>query len=124
MWLLLAVLVTIALAAPRYGADSRWLAPGEPPPPRSGPTVRGDLALLFRQVRRPGLDDSIAQDPRYELRLHLPARARSETNSGSADRPAAQSRPRRPTTPQRSTTPAERLRRWIQAEPAPAPPLA
>ena len=47
VWTLLAVLVAIAIAAPRYGVDSRWLPPGEPPPPpRRRPTVRGDLAAL------------------------------------------------------------------------------
>jgi len=40
------VLVLIAVAAPRYGADSRRLRPGEAPPPRRGPTLRGDLARL------------------------------------------------------------------------------
>lgn len=49
MWVLLAVLVVIALAAPRYGVDSRLSAPGEPAPPRRGPTVRGDLRRA-RQV--------------------------------------------------------------------------
>ena len=51
VWLLLAVLVTIAVAAPRYGVDSRFPPPGEPPPPRRGPTVRGDVAALLRVVR-------------------------------------------------------------------------
>ncbi|GAA2550104.1 hypothetical protein GCM10010210_23010 [Pseudonocardia hydrocarbonoxydans] len=39
-----AVLVLIALAAPRYGADSRWSRPGEAPRRRA--TVRGDLTRL------------------------------------------------------------------------------
>lgn len=57
MWWLLGVLVMIAVAAPRYGVDSRWPGPGEPPRPPSGPTLRGDLAWLLRQMagsaRRP-----------------------------------------------------------------------
>jgi hypothetical protein len=51
-WLLLAVLVLIALAAPRYGVDSRFPRPGEdPPPPRPVPTPWGDLRSLVRAVR-------------------------------------------------------------------------
>lgn len=50
-WILLAVLVLIALAAPRYGVDSRWLPPGEMPPPRRGPTPRSDVVDLARWVR-------------------------------------------------------------------------
>jgi len=49
--ILLAVLVLIALAAPRYGVDSRWAPPGEPTPPRRGPTPLGDLAVLVRALR-------------------------------------------------------------------------
>ncbi|MFD1528879.1 hypothetical protein [Pseudonocardia aurantiaca] len=53
VWTLLAVLVAIAIAAPRYGVDSRWMPPGQAPaPPRRGPTVRGDLAALARRARR------------------------------------------------------------------------
>lgn len=52
MWLLVTVLVVIALAAPRYGVDSRWPPPGEPPPPPRGPTLRGDLAAAARAIRR------------------------------------------------------------------------
>ncbi|WP_232663725.1 hypothetical protein [Pseudonocardia sp. TRM90224] len=52
LWFLLAVLVAIALAAPRYGVDSRWPGRGEPtPPPRRGPTLRGDLAMVFGAAR-------------------------------------------------------------------------
>jgi hypothetical protein len=52
-WILLAVLVLIAAAAPRYGVDSRPVPPGEdPPPPRPVPTPWGDLATLLRRVRR------------------------------------------------------------------------
>jgi hypothetical protein len=62
LWLLPALLVMIALAAPRYGVDSRdgfdWnrrIGPPEPPPPmasrrRSTPTA--DVAALARHVRR------------------------------------------------------------------------
>jgi hypothetical protein len=45
IWLLLTVLVLIALAAPRYGADSRWTGAGEPPPRRRH-TLAGDLRGL------------------------------------------------------------------------------
>ncbi len=53
-WVLLAVLVLIALAAPRYGVDSRWPPkPGEdPPPPRPVPTPWGDARALVRGVAR------------------------------------------------------------------------
>jgi hypothetical protein len=51
-WILLTVLVLIAIAAPRYGVDSRLTPPGEePPPPRPGPTPWGDAVALFRRVR-------------------------------------------------------------------------
>lgn len=50
-WILLAVLVLIALAAPRYGADSRGLRPGEAPPP-GRPTPWGDLVAAARWARR------------------------------------------------------------------------
>jgi hypothetical protein len=51
-WILLAVLVLIAVAAPRYGVDSRLPMPGEdPPPPRPVPTPWGDAAALLRRVR-------------------------------------------------------------------------
>ena len=54
MWFVLAVVVLIALAAPRYGADSRWPPPGEedPPPPRPGPTPWGDARALARRLLR------------------------------------------------------------------------
>jgi hypothetical protein len=45
IWLLLTVLALIALAAPRYGADSRWTVAGEPPARRRH-TVAGDLRAL------------------------------------------------------------------------------
>jgi hypothetical protein len=51
--LVLAFLVVIAVAAPRYGVDSREPPPGElPRPHKGGPTVRGDLAALGRAVHR------------------------------------------------------------------------
>lgn len=58
-WLLFAVLALIALAAPRYGVDSRLPPPGEdPPPPRKIPTPWGDaralVGLAARWSRRPG----------------------------------------------------------------------
>ncbi|MBW0098644.1 hypothetical protein I4I73_21900 [Pseudonocardia sp. KRD-184] len=52
MWMLLTVLVLIALAAPRYGVDSRRLPPGELPPPRRRATPRGDLVRLARAARQ------------------------------------------------------------------------
>lgn len=52
-WTLLAVVVAIALAAPRYGVDSRWLTPGEPPPPpERRPTPWSDLVALARGLRQ------------------------------------------------------------------------
>jgi hypothetical protein len=51
-WILLTILVLIALAAPRYGVDSRLAPPGEdPPPPRPVPTPWGDAVALLRRVR-------------------------------------------------------------------------
>jgi hypothetical protein len=52
VWLLLVVLVAIAAAAPRYGADSRLPPPGELPAPRRRPTVRGDAVAVLRAVRQ------------------------------------------------------------------------
>lgn len=47
------VLVAIALAAPRYGADSRLPTSGErQPPPRRPPTVARDLVVLTRRMRQ------------------------------------------------------------------------
>ena len=63
LWLLPALLIAIALAAPRYGVDSRdsydWnrrFGPPEPPPPmasRRRSTPAADLAALARLVRGP-----------------------------------------------------------------------
>ncbi len=51
-WILLTVLVLIAIAAPRYGVDSRLTPPGEePPPPRPVPTPWGDVLALVRRAR-------------------------------------------------------------------------
>ena len=53
MWTLLAVLVVIALAAPRYGVDSRWSPPGEPPPPPGRrPTPWSDVLTVARRLRQ------------------------------------------------------------------------
>ena len=61
LWLLPALLIAIALAAPRYGVDSRdgsmWnrrFGPPEPPPPmasRRRSTPAADLAALAGLVR-------------------------------------------------------------------------
>jgi hypothetical protein len=62
LWLLPALLLLIAVAAPRYGVDSRdgydWnrrFGPPDPPPPmasRRRSTPSADLAALARFVRR------------------------------------------------------------------------
>ena len=62
LWLLPAVLLLIAVAAPRYGVDSRdgsyWnrrFGPPDPPPPmasRRRSTPAADLAALLRLARR------------------------------------------------------------------------
>jgi hypothetical protein len=62
LWLLPALLIAIALAAPRYGVDSRdgydWrprFGPPDPPPPmasRRRSTPAADLAALARLIRR------------------------------------------------------------------------
>ena len=62
LWLLPALLLLIAFAAPRYGVDSRdgydWnrrFGPPDPPPPmasRRRSTPAADLAALARFVRR------------------------------------------------------------------------
>ena len=51
LWILLIVLVLIALAAPRYGVDSRRLPSGGMTPLRRGPTLHGDLSALVRRAR-------------------------------------------------------------------------
>jgi hypothetical protein len=48
VWILPVVLVAIAVAAPRYGVDSRLPAPGELTAPRSRHRVRDDVAALLR----------------------------------------------------------------------------
>jgi hypothetical protein len=62
LWLLPALLIAIAFAAPRYGVDSRdshaWnrrVGPPDPPPPmasRRRSTPAADLAALARLIRR------------------------------------------------------------------------
>lgn len=62
LWLLPGLLLLIAVAAPRYGVDSRdrydWtprFGPPEPPPPmgsRRRSTPAADLRALARHVRR------------------------------------------------------------------------
>jgi hypothetical protein len=62
LWLLPALLLLIAIAAPRYGVDSRdghdWnrrFGPPDPPPPmasRRRSTPAADLAALARFARR------------------------------------------------------------------------
>jgi hypothetical protein len=62
LWLLPALLIAIAFAAPRYGVDSRdgydWnrrFGPPDPPPPmasRRRSTPAADLAALGRLIRR------------------------------------------------------------------------
>ena len=49
--IILALLIVIAAAAPRYGVDSRRLRPGEGPA-RRGPTPWGDVATFYAFVRR------------------------------------------------------------------------
>lgn len=48
---LLLVLTVVALAAPRYGVDSRRLCPGQGPAHR-GPTPWGDVQALVSYVLR------------------------------------------------------------------------
>lgn len=52
VWILPVVLLAIAVAAPRYGVDSRLPAPGELAAPRSHHRVRDDVAALFRVARQ------------------------------------------------------------------------
>lgn len=51
-WLLLTVLVVIAIAAPRYGVDSRLPAPGDLPAPRPRHRVRDDLTSIAHAARQ------------------------------------------------------------------------
>lgn len=48
VWILPVVLVAIAVAAPRYGVDSRLPAPGELAAPRPRHRLRDDVAALLR----------------------------------------------------------------------------
>jgi hypothetical protein len=52
VWILLVILVAIAVAAPRYGVDSRLPGPGELAAPRPRHRVRDDVVTLFRAARR------------------------------------------------------------------------
>lgn len=70
LWLLPALLIAIALAAPRYGVDSRdgydWnrrFGPPDPPPPmasRRRSTPAADLAALARLIRRASTGEPIS----------------------------------------------------------------
>ena len=75
MWLLPALLIAIALAAPRYGMDSRdgydWnrrFGPPDPPPPlasRRRSTPLADLTALARAGRHlVARDGDIPTDPK------------------------------------------------------------
>jgi hypothetical protein len=76
LWLLPILLIVIAIAAPRYGVDSRdgydWnrrFGPPDPPPPmasRRRSTPAADLAALGRLIRRAGsrgADSAPADEP-------------------------------------------------------------
>lgn len=57
VWVILVLLVVVAVAAPRYGADTRtgdsWTAGGgDRPGPRHRHTVRGDLAAMRGALSR------------------------------------------------------------------------
>ena len=75
LWLLPALLLLIALAAPRYGVDSRdghdWnrrFGPPDPLPPlasRRRSTPAADLAALARLVRRGALAAAARTRPRH-----------------------------------------------------------
>jgi hypothetical protein len=77
LWLLPALLLLIALAAPRYGVDSRdghdWnrrFGPPDPPPPmasRRRSTPAADLAALARLVRRVALAAAARTRPRRSV---------------------------------------------------------
>ena len=56
-WTILAILVVMAILAPRYGVDSRtndsWTAGRESPPtPPGGPTLARDIGTAVRAVDR------------------------------------------------------------------------
>ena len=75
LWLLPALLVTIALAAPRYGVDSRdgfdWnrrIGPPEPPPPmasrrRSTPAADLKRVLQIGAAAKQGGDPQVKRQP-------------------------------------------------------------
>ena len=77
LWLLPALLLLIALAAPRYGVDSRdghdWnrrFGPPDPPPPMASrrlSTPAADLAALARLVRRAALAAAARTRPRRSV---------------------------------------------------------
>jgi hypothetical protein len=74
LWVLAILLIAIALAAPRYGVDSRdgsdWrphFGPPDPPLPmasRRRSTPAADLAALARLIRRAPIGPSAANAPR------------------------------------------------------------
>jgi hypothetical protein len=55
-WIILTVLVLLAIAAPRYGVDTRtgdsWNAQGSPAPARRAHSLREDVAALVRYAQR------------------------------------------------------------------------
>jgi hypothetical protein len=96
LWLLPALLIAIAFAAPRYGVDSRdgydWnrrFGPPDPLPPmasRRRSTPAADLAALGRLIRR--VDDGwvgqragngSSQTPRLSIWTVSPRRSRRST---------------------------------------------
>lgn len=77
---LLTVLVAIALAAPRYGADSRLPPPGQPsPPPRRPPTVTGDVLAVARHVRQTLVATFHCHWPRVRTSTMRPSSSRRST---------------------------------------------
>lgn len=55
-WIILTVLVVLAVAAPRYGVDTRtgdsWNTGGLQVPPRRAHSIRADVAALAHAVSR------------------------------------------------------------------------
>jgi hypothetical protein len=120
VWLVPAVIVLIAGAASRYGADSRdscdWKSSRDrppPPPPRRSHTPTGDLVLLTRAVVRAVRHGSVAvtrftggqiglwdrylrqQCPWEEERLHWTRDASGEWHLDGHILPPTLGRPRR-----------------------------